>query len=151
MTRLMLAASAAILISAAGAVPSLAQSSASGTTMPTITCRDISGMDPQTARNVVFYLSGLKAAGASSTAMNSTDTTSGASGSTTTDTSDTTGSTTAAGSSSASGDSSNSASVAMAQLPGFSGINADQIISGCQSTPDKQLSEVLGSGAASAQ
>jgi hypothetical protein len=34
----------------------------------------------------------------------------------------------------------------MAQLPGFSAINADQILSTCQSSPDKQLSDVLGSG-----
>lgn len=65
-----------------------------------------------------------------------------------------TGSTTAAGSgtdtSSAAG-SSGASSTVMAHIPGFSMINADQIISTCQNSPDKQLSEVLGAGGASAQ
>ena len=32
------------------------------------------------------------------------------------------------------------------EIPGFSSINADQIISTCQSSPDRQLSDVMGSG-----
>ena len=74
MNKLFLAASAAALL-AAGTVPSLAQSSsssgASAVPMPSISCKDLSAMDQQTARNVVFYLSGLHAA-SGSTAMNST-------------------------------------------------------------------------------
>lgn len=155
MNKLFIAASAATLLAATGSMPSLAQSSSSGAgaaTMPSITCRDLSGMDQQTARNVVFYLGGLHAASAGSTAMNSTTGTPGSttgssattadagSSGTTADTSDSTGSTTQAGSSGASG-------TVMAQLPGFSMINADQILSTCQSSPDKQLSEVLGTGA----
>lgn len=196
MNKLFIAASAAALLTAAGTVPSLAQSSASSgasaMTMPSITCRDLSGMDQQTARNVVFYLGGLNAASGSSSAMNSTtgsgssstsadasgsgssgsttgssDTTgsssttadagssgtSGSSGSST----DATGSTTAAGSGSSdttgssSTGSSGASSAVVAQLPGFSMINADQIIATCQSSPDKQLSEVLGSAGSTAQ
>jgi len=80
----------------------------------------------------------------------------GSSGSGTSSSSDTTGSTTAAGSgssdtSSSSGGSSSTSSAVMAQLPGFSAVNADQIISTCQSSPDKQLSEILGSGGSTAQ
>jgi len=33
----------------------------------------------------------------------------------------------------------------MAQMPGFANINFDQVMSACQSSPDKQLSEVIGS------
>lgn len=185
MNKIFIAASAAAIVMAAGSVPALAQSSTSGASMmPSITCRDLSAMDPQMARNVVFYLGGLNAASGGSSAMNSSgsgsstsgdtsttadSSTTGAAGSTTgssSDTSgsgtssttadsgtsgststDTTGSTTAAGSTTSSG----SSGAMMAQLPGFSSINADQILSTCQSSPDKQLSEVIGSGAASAQ
>ena len=202
MNKLFIAASAAALLTAVGTVPSLAQSSsssgASAMTMPSITCRDLSGMDQQTARNVVFYLGGLNAASGNSSAMNSTtgsgssttaadasgagssgsttgsstDTTGSGSSSTTADagssgssstsgssgsSTDATGSTTAAGSGSSdnsgasAGGSSGASSAVMAQLPGFSMINADQIISTCQSSPDKQLSEVLGSAGSTAQ
>ena len=175
MNKLFIAASAAALLTAAGTVPSLAQSSTSGAssmTMPSITCRDLSSMDQQTARNVVFYLGGLNAASSSSSTMNSTTgsgssasgsgspSTTGSSdtsGSTTADagssgatgssgSSDTTGSTTAAGSSGTSGSASAGGAV-MAQLPGFSMINADQILSTCQSQPDMQLSTILGTSA----
>lgn len=186
MNKLFIAASAAALLTAAGAVPSFAQSSttgASSATMPSITCRDLSAMDPQMAKNVVFYLGGLNASMSSSSAMNSTtgsgssSTTAdaGSSGSTTTTTgssdtsgsgsssttadsgttgssgsgsSDATGSTTAAGSSGSSGSSSSGSSGAsstvVAQLPGFAMIDADKVISTCQSSPDMQLSTVLG-------
>jgi len=157
-TKLLIAASAAALLTAAGSLPALAQSSSSsgaGTmTMPSITCRDLSGMDQQTARNVVFYLGGLNAAAHGSTAMNATTGSSGASTTTAkgsaSGSSDATGSTTAAGSSgttASSGGSSTSGAV-MAQLPGFAMINADQILSTCQGQPDMQLSTVLGSGSA---
>jgi len=194
MNKLFVAASAAALLTAAGTLPSLAQSSSStgagAAVMPSITCRDLSGMDQQTARNVVFYLGGLHAASGASSAMNTTtgsgssSTTADAAGSTTgsSDTSsssttadagtsgstagsssttadsgtagsttDTTGSTTAAGSGSSNTSSAAGGSAVMAQLPGFSMINADQIISTCQGAPDRQLSDVLGSGGSSAQ
>ncbi|WP_161957296.1 HdeA/HdeB family chaperone [Aestuariivirga litoralis] len=159
MTKLLIAASAAALLTAAGSLPALAQSSSSsgaGTmTMPSITCRDLSGMDQQTARNVVFYLGGLNAAAHGSTAMNATTGSSGASattadGSASGSSSDATGSTTAAGSSgtTASSGGSSASGAVMAQLPGFAMINADQIISTCQGQPDMQLSTLLGSGSA---
>lgn len=175
MNKLFLAASAAALLTVAGAVPSIAQSSSSsGATavpMPMMTCQDLSALDQDTARNVLFYLGGLHAASSANSAMNAgsgtttgsastsadagttgsdTSTTGSGSSSTTADagsstaagssdtgSSDTTGSTTAAGSSSTSGK-------MVAQLPGFSMINADQIMSTCKSSPDKQLSEVMG-------
>lgn len=175
MNKLFLAASAAALLTVAGAVPSIAQSSSSsGATavpMPMMTCQDLSALDQDTARNVLFYLGGLHAASSANSAMNAgSGTTTGsastsadagttgsdtstagsgsssttadagsstAAGSSDTGSSDTTGSTTAAGSSSTSGK-------MVAQLPGFSMINADQIMSTCKSSPDKQLSEVMG-------
>lgn len=178
MNKLFLAASAAALLTVAGAVPSIAQSSSSsGATavpMPMMTCQDLSALDQDTARNVLFYLGGLHAASSANSAMNAgsgtttgsastsadagttgsdTSTTGSGSSSTTADagsstaagssdtgSSDTTGSTTAAGSSS----SSSTSGKMVAQLPGFSMINADQIMSTCKSSPDKQLSEVMG-------
>lgn len=163
MNKLFVAASVAALVTIAGTMPSLAQSSsgAASAMMPSVTCRDLSAMDPQTAKNVVFYLGGLNAAAGASSAMNSTgasgsSSTAADSGTTSSTTSDTTGSTTAAGSSgasdtSSSGTGSGASGAVMAQLPGFSGINADQILSTCQGSPDTQLSEVIGSGAATAQ
>lgn len=176
MNKLFLAASAAALLTVAGAVPSIAQSSSSsGATavpMPMMTCQDLSALDQDTARNVLFYLGGLHAASSANSAMNAgsgtttgsastsadagttgsdTSTTGSGSSSTTADagsstaagssdtgSSDTTGSTTAAGSSSS------TSGKMVAQLPGFSMINADQIMSTCKSSPDKQLSEVMG-------
>ena len=180
MNKLFLAASAAALLTVAGAVPSIAQSSSSsGATavpMPMMTCQDLSALDQDTARNVLFYLGGLHAASSANSAMNAgSGTTTGsastsadagttgsdtstagsgsssttadagsstAAGSSDTGSSDTTGSTTAAGSSS-SGTIGTSGKM-VAQLPGFSMINADQIMSTCKSSPDKQLSEVMG-------
>lgn len=177
MNKLFLAASAAALLTVAGAVPSIAQSSSSsGATavpMPMMTCQDLSALDQDTARNVLFYLGGLHAASSANSAMNAgsgtttgsastsadagttgsdTSTTGSGSSSTTADagsstaagssdtgSSDTTGSTTAAGSSGSS-----TSGKMVAQLPGFSMINADQIMSTCKSSPDKQLSEVMG-------
>lgn len=179
MTKLLYAASAAAILTVAGYMPAMAQSSASS---PMITCRDLSSMDRETARGVVFYMSGFRAASGSQSASSSgttgTDTTgsgssttgssgstsadagSGASGSTTgsSGSTDTTGSTTAAGgasgssdtsgtsaSGSASGSGGGASSAMVAQLPGFSGIDVDKIMADCASSPDKQLSDMMGS------
>lgn len=171
MTKLFYAASAAAMLTVAGIMPAMAQSSTSGATMPMISCKDISAMDRETARGVVFYLSGFQAASgsmqnqASSTGASgsgSTDTSgtsgsstaadAGSSSSGTTGSSDATGSTTTAGGSSdtsgsASGASGGASSTVMAQLPGFSSVDIDRVMSDCQSSPDRQLSEVLGIGA----
>lgn len=173
MTKLFFAASAAAMLTVAGVMPAMAQSSTSGAPMPMISCKDISAMDRETARGVVFYLSGFEAAsgsmqnqasGSTGTSGSGTTDTAGASGSTaadagtagsttgTTGSSDATGSTTTAGGSSgtsgsASGASGGASSMVMAQLPGFSSIDIDRVMSDCQSSPDRQLSEVLGMGA----
>jgi hypothetical protein len=172
MTKLLYAASAAAILTVAGLTPAMAQSSMSA---PMITCKDISTMDRETARGVVFYLSGFKAASGSQSSASSgtggstgTDsTTSGTSGSTAADagssasgssgssSNDTTGSTTAAdgsssgasgtsASGSASGASGGASSMVVSQLPGFSGVDIDKIMTDCASTPDKQLSDMLG-------
>lgn len=161
MTKLIYAASAAALMTMAGAMPSLAQSSTSGASSamtPMVTCRDLSTMDRETARNVAFYYSGFQAAagssmasssgtsGGSSTSGTSTSADAGTSGSSGSSTTDTTGSTTAAGSSGTTSSGSSGASSTMtAQLPGFSNVDIDKIMAACQSSPDKQLSEVMGS------
>jgi hypothetical protein len=172
MTRLLYAASAAALLTIAGHLPAMAQSSASGMSAPTITCRDITTMDRDMARSVVFYVSGFQAAsgsmqnqasGSSGSSGAGTTDTSGTSGSTAADAgsgttgSDTTGSTTAAGGSSdttgtansgtASGASGGASSAVVAQLPGFSTVDIDRIMSDCASSPDRQISEMIGMGA----
>lgn len=82
MTKLLFAASAAALPAVAGHVPAMAQSSASGMSAPSITCRDFSTMDRDMARSVVFYLSGFEAAaGSSPSASAGSSDTSGTSGS----------------------------------------------------------------------
>jgi hypothetical protein len=138
----------------------MAQSSTTGTNMPMITCRDISTMDRDMARSVVFYVSGFHAAsgamqnqasGAGTTGTTTApDTSSGTSAETGAGAStDATGSTTAAGSSdTASGASGGASSAVMAQLPGFSQIDIDRVMADCASSPDRQLSEMLGMGAA---
>lgn len=163
MTKLIYAASAAALLSIAGTLPSLAQSSTSGTSgamSPSITCRDFSTMDRETARNVAFYVRGFEAASGSSMASSSgtsgTEGAAGTTGTTGTTSGDTTGSTSSAGgsgsstSTEASGSTSGSASggassAMMAQLPGFSNVDVDKLMTACQSSPDKKLSEVMGS------
>lgn len=190
MTKLLYAASAAAILTVAGHLPAMAQSSASGMNAPMITCRDISTMDRDMARSVVFYVSGFHAAsgsmqnqassGTGTSTTGTTDTTgtsgsttsstaagsgsgttdtSGASGSTSADAgsnSDVTGSTSSAGgtasgtsdtSGSASSASGGASSAVMAQLPGFSSIDIDRIMSECANSPDKQLSEMIGQGA----
>lgn len=176
MTKLLYAASAAAILTIAGHMPAMAQSSMSA---PMITCRDLTTMDRETARSVVFYMSGFRAASGSqsaagrgttgsgsgtsytsgSTAADAGSSTSGSSGSTTGTASDTTGSTTAAGGSSgssdtsgtsasgsASGASGGASSTMVAQLPGFSGIDVDKIMTECASSPDKQISDMVGTG-----
>jgi hypothetical protein len=166
MTKLLLAASAAAVLTVAGHIPAMAQSSATGTSMPMITCRDLTTMDRDMARSVVFYVSGFRAASGSMQAGMGTTGTTGTTGSTTADTAGTTGTagstaadassgtdatgstSTAAGtadtSGSASGASGGASSAVMAQLPGFSSIDIDRVMSDCTSSPDKQLSEVIG-------
>ena len=192
MTKLLYAASAAAILTVAGHLPAMAQSSQSGMSAPMITCRDITTMDRDTARSVVFYVSGFNAASGSmqnqasglsgssgsgttdatgssgsTTGSTSADAGSGSSGSGTTDStgssgstagstaadagsgstsSDTTGSTSSAGST-ASGASSGASSAVVAQLPGFSSIDIDRIMTDCASSPDRQLSEMVGMGA----
>lgn len=155
MTKLLFAASAAALLSIAGHAPAMAQSS---TSMPMLTCKDISSMDKETARGVVFYLSGFHAASGAMQNQASSTTGSSGSGSTTgnSDTSNTAGSTDATGSttsagSTASGASSGASSTVMAQLPGFSTINIDKVMSDCAGSPDKQVSDVIGMGGSTAQ
>jgi hypothetical protein len=189
MTKLLFAASAAAVLTIAGHMPAMAQSSTTGMSAPMITCRDITTMDREMARSVVFYVSGFQAAsgsmqnqaGMGTTGTTTTDTT----GTTTTDTTgttsttgstaadagsgttdttgttsgstaadagsgtDATGSTSTAGgtadtSGSASGASGGASSAVMAQLPGFSSIDIDKVMSDCASSPDRQLSEVIG-------
>ena len=160
MTKLLYAASAAAILTVVGFAPAMAQSS---TTAPMITCKDITAMDRETARGVVFYLSGFKAAsGAQSASSSGTSGTTGsdssASGSSGSSSSDTTGSTTAAGGASGSSDTSGAAasgsstgasggasSMVTAQLPGFSGVDVDKIMTECASSPGKQLSDMMGS------
>jgi hypothetical protein len=191
MTKLLFAASAAAVLTVAGHIPAMAQSSATGMSMPMVTCRDLTTMDRDMARSVVFYVSGFQAASGSmqagmgtsgstttgttgTTGSTTTDTTgttgstaadagSGTAGSTTTDTTgtsgstaadagsgtDATGSTSTAGGTSdtsgaASGASGGASSAVIAQLPGFSSIDIDRVMSDCASSPDKQLSEVIG-------
>ena len=38
----------------------------------------------------------------------------------------------------------------VAQLPGFSGVDIDKIMTDCQSSPDRQLSEMLGTSTSGA-
>lgn len=173
MTKLLFAASAAALLTVAGHVPAMAQSSASGMSAPMITCRDLSAMDRDMARSVVFYLSGFQAAADSSTsaaATGSSDTsgasgtsstadagssgTTGTAGSSDSASSDVTGSTSAAGSSDTSGTAASGTSsttgtsgasgAVVTQLPGFSSVDIDKIMADCQNSPDRQLSEMLG-------
>jgi hypothetical protein len=197
MTKLLFAASAAAILTVAGHIPAMAQSSATGMSSPMVTCRDISTMDRDMARSVVFYVSGFQAASgsmqnqagmgssgttgttgsttmdtSSSTAADAGSGTTGTTGSSTTDTtgtsgtsgstsadagsgttgtsgSDATGSTSTAGSTSdtsgaASGASGGASSAVIAQLPGFSSVDIDRVMSDCASSPDKQLSEVIG-------
>ena len=162
MTKLLYAASAAAILTVAGHLPALAQSSQSGMSAPMITCRDITTMDRDTARSVVFYVSGFNAASGSmqnqasgtsgTSGSGTTDTTGSATGSTAADagsgstTSDTTGSTSSAGST-ASGASSGASSAVVAQLPGFNAIDIDRIMSDCANSPDRQISEMVGMGA----
>jgi hypothetical protein len=175
MTKLLFAASAAAVLTVAGHMPAMAQSSTTGMSTPMITCRDVTTMDRDMARSVVFYVSGFQAASGSmqnqagmgttgTTGSGTTDTT-GTTGSTaadagsgTTDTTGTTGSTAAdagsgtdatgststATSGSASGASGGASSAVMAQLPGFSSIDIDKVMADCASSPDRQLSEVIG-------
>jgi hypothetical protein len=180
MTKLLYAASVAAILTVAAHLPAMAQSSASGMSMPMITCKDISTMDRDMARSVVFYVKGFQAASGSmqnqasgtsgsgtsdtsgtsgSTASSGTADTTGTSGSTAADagsstsgSTDATGSTSTAGSTSdttgtASGASGGASSAVVAQLPGFSAIDIDRVMSDCASTPDRQLSEVIGMGA----
>ena len=181
MTKLLFAASAAAVLTVAGHIPAMAQSSTTGMSTPMITCRDVTTMDRDMARSVVFYVSGFQAASGSmqnqagmgttgsgttdttgttsttgSTAADAgsgtTDTTGTASGSTAADAgsgTDATGSTSAAGGTSdtsgtASGASGGASSAVMAQLPGFSSIDIDKVMADCASSPDRQLSEVIG-------
>jgi hypothetical protein len=189
MTKLLYAASAAAMLTVAGHLPAMAQSSQSGMSAPMITCRDITTMDRDTARSVVFYVSGFHAASGAmqnqasglsgSSGSNTTDTTTGSSGSTTADagsgssgsgatdatgssdatsgstaadagsgstSSDTTGSTSSAGGT-ASGANSGASSAVVAQLPGFNAIDIDRIMTECASSPDRQISEMVGMGA----
>ena len=98
MTKLLFAASAAAVLTVAGHMPAMAQSSAAGMSMPMITCRDLTTMDRDMARSVVFYVSGFSAASGSMQAgmgASGTTGTTGTTGSTTTDTTATTGSTAA--------------------------------------------------------
>lgn len=187
MTKLLFAASAAAILTVAGHLPAMAQSSTTGMSSPMITCRDITTMDREMARSVVFYVSGFQAAsdnmqnqasgtgttgttGSGSTsadASSGTTGTTGTSGSTSADAgsgSDVTGSTSSAGgtasgtsdtsgtasSGSASGASGGASSAVIAQLPGFSSIDIDRIMSDCASSPDRQLSEMVGQGASGA-
>ena len=175
MTKLLFAASAAAILTVAGHIPAMAQSSTTGMSTPMITCRDITTMDRDMARSVVFYVSGFQAASGSmqnqaglgttgttgSTTMDTTSSTAADAGSGTTGTTgttaadadsgtDATGSTSAAAggaadtSGSASGASGGASSAVMAQLPGFSSIDIDKVMSDCASSPDRQLSEVIG-------
>jgi hypothetical protein len=183
MTKLLFAASAAAVLIVAGNVPVMAQSSASGMSMPMISCRDLTTMDRDMARSVAFYVSGFRAGSGSmqadmgtsgttgttgsttsgTTGSTAADASSGTAGSTTTDTTgtssstsadagsgtDATGSTSTAGGTSdtsgtASGASGGASSAVIAQLPGFSSIDIDRVMSDCASSPDKQLSEVIG-------
>ena len=186
MTKLFYAASAAAILTVAGHLPAMAQSSTTGTMSPTITCRDISTMDRDMARGVVFYVSGFQAAsgrmqnqasasgtsgtsGSSSTtestAADAGSSTSGSSGSDVTGSTSSAGGTTDAGgtassgttdtasgtsgsSSTASGASGGASSAVVAQLPGFSTVDIDKIMSDCASSPDRQLSEMIGQGGA---
>jgi len=165
MTKLLYAASAAAILTVAGHLPAMAQSSTMSA--PMITCRDVTTMDRDMARSVVFYVSGFQAASGSmqnQAGMGTTGSTAADAGSsttgTTTDTTgsaaadagsgaDATGSTTAAGgtsdtSGSASGATGGASSAVMAQLPGFSSIDIDRVMSECANAPDRQLSEVIG-------
>jgi hypothetical protein len=164
MTKLLYAASAAALLTVAGHLPAMAQSSQSGMSAPMITCRDITTMDRDTARSVVFYVSGFRAAsgamqsqasGTSGSSGSGTTDTTGSSGSTSGSTaadagsgstgSDTTGSTSSAGGT-ASGASSVTSGAVVAQLPGFSAIDIDRIMTECANSPDRQISEMVGMG-----
>lgn len=178
MTKLLFAASAAAMLTVAGHIPAMAQSSTTGMSSPMITCRDVTTMDRDMARSVVFYVSGFQAASGSmqnqagmtgTTGSGTTDTT-GTSGSTAADAgsgttgttgttgstaadagsgTDATGSTSSAGgttgtSGNASGASGGASSALIAQLPGFSTIDIDRVMSECASSPDRQLSDVIG-------
>lgn len=160
MTKLLYAASAAAILTVAGHLPAMAQSSTMST--PMITCRDVTTMDRDMARSVVFYVSGFQAAsgsmqnqagmGTTGTTGSATTGTTGTTGSTAADAgsgTDATGSTSTAGgtsdtSGSAPGATGGASSAVMAQLPGFSSIDIDRVMSECANAPDRQLSEIIG-------